>query len=141
MRGTLVCALLSLAAACDSKATASDPQSAGTRPEQKSKEYESCGASLHCADNLRCFEQVCRRTARSAVGDYHAAAGAAARQKGEHEAAITSYDAALKQYAAEKLEVPPEIDCGYGAALAGAKGNGRVTIVYQDDVSSPRTGM
>ncbi|HSK00983.1 MAG TPA: hypothetical protein VK932_07070, partial [Kofleriaceae bacterium] len=106
------------AAGCDSKATATDPQAGAVRPEQKSKEYESCGASMHCADNLRCFEQVCRRTARSAVGDFHAAAGAAARGKGEHEAAITSYDAALKQYAVEKLEVPPDIDCAYGAALA-----------------------
>jgi hypothetical protein len=116
-----VAAVAVAATGCDSKATATDPAAGAVRPEQKSKEYESCGASMHCADNLRCFEQVCRRTARSAVGDFHAAAGAAARQKGEHEAAITSYDAALKQYAVEKLEVPPEVDCAYGAALASGR--------------------
>jgi hypothetical protein len=109
------------AAGCDSKASATDPQAGAVRPEQKSREYESCGASQHCADTLRCFEQECRRTARSAVGDLHAAAGAAARGKGEHEAAITSYDAALKQYAVEKLEVPPDVDCAYGAALAAGR--------------------
>jgi hypothetical protein len=120
----VVCLLGSVAIAaggCDSKATTSDP-TAGAKPEQKSREYESCGASLHCMDNLRCFDNVCRRTARSAVGDYHAAAGAVARGKGEHEAAIAAYDQALKQYGAEKLEVPPDVDCAYGAALAAARG-------------------
>jgi hypothetical protein len=116
----LVPAIAILAGGCDSKATASDPQ-AGARPEQRSKEYESCGASAHCLDNLRCFDHVCRRTARSAVGDYHAAAGALARTKGDHQAAVASYDQALKQYSVEKLEVPPDIDCAYGAALAEAR--------------------
>ncbi len=88
MRGSLVCALLSLAAACDSKATASDPQGAAPRPEQKSKEYESCGASMHCADELRCFDQTCRRTARSTVGDFYASRGAQLRAKGDVEGAI-----------------------------------------------------
>jgi hypothetical protein len=109
------------AGGCDSKATVSEPQG-GARPEQRSHEYESCGASMDCMDNLRCFEQVCRRTARSAVGDYHAAAGAVARAKGEHEAAIASYAQALGQYSAEKLEVPPDIDCAYGQTLALARG-------------------
>src|SRR6185436_2831751 len=110
-----------LAAGCDSKATASDPAAGAVKPEQKSREYESCGATLHCADNLRCFDQQCRRTARSAVGDYYAAAGAAARAKGEIEPAIAAYAQALGQYAAEKLEVPPDIDCAYGATLAAGR--------------------
>jgi hypothetical protein len=109
-----------LAAGCDSKATASDPTGA-VKPEQRSREYESCGASLHCADNLRCFDQVCRRTARSAVGDYYAAVGAAARGRGELEPAIAAYAQALGQYSAEKLEVPPDIDCAYGATLAAGR--------------------
>lgn len=127
MRALLgVCLLGSVAllgGACDSKATATDPGAAApaAKPEQKSREHESCGTSMHCAENLRCFDNVCRRTARSAVGDYYAAAGAAARSKGEHEAAITAYDQALKQYAAEKLEVPADVDCAYGAALAAAR--------------------
>jgi hypothetical protein len=124
MRALLGVSLLAVifAAGCDSKATASDPAAAtAVSPEQKSREYESCGATLHCAENLRCTDQVCRRQARSAVGDYHAAAGAALRAKGEHEAAIAAYAQALGQYGAEKLEVPPDVDCAYGAALAAAR--------------------
>jgi hypothetical protein len=113
--------LIALFAACDSKATASDPQG-GARAEQKSREYESCGASLHCQDNLRCFEGTCRRVARSAVGDYYAAVGAATRNKGELEASIAAYAQALGQYDAEKVPLPPEIDCAYGVTLAAAKG-------------------
>jgi hypothetical protein len=110
-----------LAGGCDSKAsTAADPQ-AGAKPEQKSKEYESCGASMHCGDNLRCLDHVCRRTARSTVGDYYAAAGGVAHARGDHEAAIREYAQAVGQYKAEKLELPPDIDCGYGATLAAAR--------------------
>lgn len=125
MRGTLVVlvsALLSASAlGCDSKASASDPQSAALRAEQRSKEYESCGASLHCAEGLRCFEHECRRSARSTVGDYYAATGAAARAKGDHTAAIAAYASALAQYDAEKIGLPPDVDCAYGGALAAAK--------------------
>ena len=116
-------AIVTLVAGCDTKASASDPQSAGPRPEQTSREYESCGASLHCADDLRCFQNVCVRTKRSTVGDYHAAVGAAALARGETGAAITAYSAALGHYNAEKVSVPPEIDCAYGAALAAGKDN------------------
>ena len=123
MRGLLVAALISLAAGCDSKATASDPQSAGPRPEQKSKEYESCGASMHCADELRCFDHVCRRTARSTVGDLQAARGAQLKTKGDLEGAISAYTAALGHYDSEKVPLPPDVDCAYGAALAAAKAN------------------
>jgi hypothetical protein len=118
MRVLLGIALLFVA--CDSRASATDPQG-GARAEQKSKEYESCGATMHCQDELRCFDHRCRRTARSAVGDYQAAFGAAARTRGDHEAAIAAYAAALGHYEAEKLAVPPDIDCAYGAALASAK--------------------
>lgn len=110
------------AVGCDSKAKATEPAPAtAVKPEQMSREYESCGASVHCAENLRCFDQVCRRTARSAVGDYHAAAGAMLRARGEHDAAIAAFAQALGQYGAEKLEVPPDVDCAYGATLAAAR--------------------
>ncbi len=108
-----------VAVGCDSRATASDP--AAGRAEQKSREYESCSASVQCQDELRCFDHVCRRIARSTVGDYYAAAGALARSKGELEAAIASYAQALGHYDAEKLALPPDVDCAYGAALAAAK--------------------
>lgn len=115
MKALLVIA--ALAAGCDSRATASDP----ARGEQRSREYESCGATAQCGDELRCFEHACRRTARSTVGDYYAAAGQVARGKGELEAAIAAYAQALAHYDAEKLALPPDVDCAYGATLAAAK--------------------
>jgi hypothetical protein len=117
-------ALLAVALAivgCDSRATASDP-SAG-RAEQKSKEYETCSASVQCLDELRCFDHACRRTARSTIGDYYAAAGALARGKGDLEAAIAAYAQALGHYDAEKVALPPDVDCAYGATLAAARRN------------------
>jgi hypothetical protein len=108
---------LAAIAGCDSKAKASDPARAG----EKSKEFETCGATMHCQDDLRCFDNVCRRTSRSTVGDYFAALGANARSKGDIEGAIDAYNRALGHYDAEKIALPPEIDCGYGAALAAGK--------------------
>lgn len=125
MRAALAVAIAGLltacgVAGCDSRATASDP---GGRAEQKSREYESCGASMQCQDDLRCFEHTCRRTARSTVGDYFAAAGALARSRGDLEAAIAAYAQALGHYDAEKVALPPDVDCAYGAALAAARTN------------------
>src|SRR5258708_59214 len=107
-------------AGCDSKAKASDPQVSNA---QKSKEYESCGASMHCQDELRCFDNVCRRSIRSNVGDYFASLGANARSRGDVEAAIDAYNRALGHYDAEKIAAPPDVDCAYGAALAAGKTN------------------
>jgi len=104
---------------CDSRATASDP--AAGRADQKSREYETCGASAQCQDDLRCFDHMCRRSARSTVGDYYAAAGALARGKGDLEGAIADYAQALAHYDAEKVALPPDVDCAYGTALAAAK--------------------
>lgn len=106
-------------AGCDSRAKASDPQ--GGRAESKSKEYESCGASMHCQDDLRCFENTCRRSARSTVGDYYAALGNHLRAKGELAGAIDSFNKALGHYDSEKIALPPDIDCSYGATLAAAR--------------------
>lgn len=106
------------AAGCDSRAKASDPQA---RAESKSKEYESCGASMHCQDDLRCFANVCRRTSRSNVGDYFAALGAQQLRAGDLEASIDSYNKALGHYDSEKIGLPPDVDCAYGAALAANK--------------------
>jgi hypothetical protein len=116
---SVVCA--AAAAGCDSRATASEP-GAG-RAEQKSREYETCAASVQCQDELRCFDHTCRRTARSIVGDYFAAAGALAKSRGELEAAIAAYAQAIGHYDAEKIALPPDVDCAYGAALAAARRN------------------
>jgi hypothetical protein len=111
-------------AGCDSRATASDPAAraglAGAG-DARSREYETCSASRDCAAELRCFDHACRRAARSTVGDYFAAAGALARTRGDIEGAVASYAQALAHYDAEKVPVPPELDCGYGAALAAGK--------------------
>jgi hypothetical protein len=121
MRALLATAVVACwAAGCDTRVTASD---SGGRADQKSREYESCAASAQCQDDLRCFDHTCRRTARSTVGDYYAAAGAYARGKGDLEAAIASYAQALAHYDADKLGVPPDVDCAYGAALAAARSN------------------
>ena len=118
MRTTLVLVVLAFAA-CDSRAKASDPEG---RADQKSKEYESCGTSLHCADGLRCADQTCRRVARSNVGDYFAALGAAKRAAGDLDGAAAAYNSALGHYDTEKkVPPPPDIICAYGGALAANK--------------------
>jgi hypothetical protein len=109
----LALALTSGLAGCDARATSS--------VEQKGREYESCGASAQCTADLRCFDHACRRTTRSTVGDYYAAAGARARGKGDLEAAIAAYAQALARYDAEKVALPADVDCAYGAALAAGK--------------------
>ena len=116
MRGALLC-LVMLAAGCDTRAKASDPV------RDKSKELETCSASAECADGLRCFDHACRRTARSAVGDYFAALGAQLKRSGDIDGAIDAYDRALGHYDSEKIALPPDVDCAYGAALAAGKTN------------------
>jgi len=106
-------------AGCDSRAKASDPQ--GGRAESKSKEYESCGASMHCQDDLRCFDNVCRKTTRSTVGDYYAALGNQLRAKGELIGAIDAFNKALGHYDTEKIATPADVDCAYGTTLAAAR--------------------
>lgn len=120
MRGLLVVVLaqLCLVAACDSRAKANDPS--GDKPRVLSKEYESCAASDDCEnpDKIRCLDQMCRRTARSIVGDYYGAVGAAARARGDAEAAVSAYGQALGHYDSEKIPLPPDVACAYGGALA-----------------------
>lgn len=118
-RAAFVVAAAAAMTGCDSRAKASDPQSG--RAESKSKEYESCGASMQCQDDLRCFEGVCRRGTRSTVGDYYAALGTQLRGKGELAAAIDAFNKALGHYDSEKIALPPDIDCAYGTTLAAAR--------------------
>ncbi len=114
MRGAVL--LLLLLVACDSRAKASDPGGG-----QRSKEYESCGATVQCDGELRCFDNVCRRTARSTVGDYFAAVGANLRAKGDLDGAVGAYNQAAGHYDSEKVATPPDLDCAYGSALAAAR--------------------
>ena len=111
-----LCAL-ALAAACDTRATASN--AGALAPERLSAELESCAATADCAASLRCFAGTCVRDARSTLGDYLAARAARAASA---DAAIADYAEALATYESEKVAIPPDLDCAYGAALARAKG-------------------
>ncbi|HEY0191451.1 MAG TPA: hypothetical protein VGC42_10050, partial [Kofleriaceae bacterium] len=119
MNRSLAVVLLAVVAGCDSRATASDPH--GGRGEARSRELETCAASAQCADELRCFDQVCKRTARSTVGDFYAASGARKRSKGDLEGAIADLAQAVGRYDSEKLALPPDLDCAYGQALVAAR--------------------
>ena len=115
--GLVLSLALAALAGCDTRATAANT-GADIPPARQSQEFESCGTTAHCAGELRCFESVCVRTARSTLGDYLAARGARATSA---DAAIADYAEALATYESEKLAVPPELDCSYGRALAKAK--------------------
>jgi hypothetical protein len=112
-------ALLALAA-CDARATTA---AAPARADLKSREYESCAASIDCQDGLRCFDRVCRRTNRSVLGDFHGALAAHLEATGNLEGALTAYAEAVSRYGSESLEAPPDLDCAYGRALIKAKSN------------------
>ena len=111
--------LLIVAAACDGKATASDPS--GAAKHATSKEYETCASSADCADGTRCLEAVCRRTARSNVADYYGARGAMLLSQHDIAAAVDAFGKAESRYEADHLAIPPELDCAYGVALAQAQ--------------------
>jgi hypothetical protein len=111
---------LALLAACDSRATT---QAAPSRADLKSRELETCGATVDCQDGLRCFDQSCRRTDRSVLGDFQAAVGSRAEATGDLEAALTAYAEAIARYGSDKLATPVEIDCAYGRALIKGKAN------------------
>lgn len=66
---------------------------------------------------------MCQRPARSAVGDYYAALGRNALGNNKAADAVAAYATALTHYDAEKIPVPPALDCEYGAALAAGRGN------------------
>jgi hypothetical protein len=110
--------------ACDARATPTDPQAAPARAEQKSREYESCGASMHCQDGLRCFDHTCRRTSRSVLGDFQAASAERALAAGKDADAIAAYAEALATYEKEGVPLPVELDCAYGRALGQGKARG-----------------
>jgi hypothetical protein len=106
---------------CNSDATAADPSPVAP-PRLTSREFESCASSGDCSDELRCFDQVCRRTSRSVVGDYYAAVGSRAAASGDADSAVAAFAEALSRYDLDKIPLPPEVDCNYGAALAQNRG-------------------
>jgi hypothetical protein len=118
--GALVALSLLVLAACDARATTS---AAPSRVDLKSRELESCGATMDCQDGLRCFDHMCRRTDRSLQGDFQAALAQRAEASGDLEAALSAYAESIARYGADNLKTPVEIDCAYGRALAKGKAN------------------
>lgn len=124
VRIAIVVAAIGALAACDSPAQPSAAVAGpNADPDRLSREHESCGATLHCAEGLRCFAQTCERTNRSTVGDYNAALGGRLRDDGDLPGALVAYADALRRYDEAKLEVPVDIECGYGSALAASRTN------------------
>jgi hypothetical protein len=111
------CVVILLITACDPNAKPSANEGLLTSKERLSREYESCARTSDCADDLRCFHDICRDTRASVVGDYQAAAGALALQAGEVNKAIEAYTAAVNRYQSDKLPVPLNVLCGKGEAL------------------------
>jgi hypothetical protein len=119
MRAVLTLAMIAaLASGCDSKASGA--------PEAKDRAstlYESCASTADCAGDGRCRSGICRPAKSVTVGDYHAAAGQLALSEQRYEDAIAAYTEASKAYTLAKVKIPPEIDCGHGAALHRAGGD------------------
>jgi hypothetical protein len=121
MRSLSLIVLLA-ALGCDARAKAQDTSGAA-RSEQKSRELESCGASMHCQDGLRCFDQVCRKTERSVVGDYHAALAERHLAAGRIDAALAAFSESESKYQADSVAFPIDIQCAHGRALAAGSPN------------------
>jgi hypothetical protein len=122
-RAAAACLVLGALAACDTRAQPTAAAGPAMSPDRLSKEQESCGTTAHCGEGLRCFDNVCRRADRSLVGDYYAALGAAARDEGDLEGALAHFGDALDRYEADKIVVPVDLECAYGAALAAGRSN------------------
>ncbi|WP_152629885.1 hypothetical protein [Haliangium ochraceum] len=82
-----------------------------------SRQHESCASSMDCAEGLRCFEQTCRSSDTSLLGEYYAAVGARSLAGGDGAAAIDAYAAAINRFGSDRKPVPAEVRCGHGFAL------------------------
>lgn len=122
MKQIAVLLLLVAVGACDSRATASGGGDV-VKPDRLSRELESCGTTVHCAEGLRCWDRMCQRAERSTLGDFQAARGQRLLGQNDIDGAIAAYAEGLAAYESAKLTVPPDLDCAYGLALARARGS------------------
>lgn len=113
----LAIVLIGTGAGCDPNAKASANDRLAATQERMSRQYESCSSTLDCAEGLRCFQQVCRRTEASLLGDYHAAAGARALAEGNPQKAADAYTAAINRYTSDKVSVPMSLYCAKGRVM------------------------
>lgn len=116
--GYLVLVLAALGAGCDPSAKANSNE----RALNLSNEHESCASSMDCAAGLRCFDEVCRSTNVSLLGDYYAAVGARALAAGKAAEAVEAYTAAVNRYESDKKPVPVALRCARGHAQLAAGG-------------------
>lgn len=107
-----------LALGCDPSAHA---EGGARRGADYGQQLETCAAQRDCAQGLRCRNEVCWPAQTSAVGDYHAAVGARALADGDIATATASYNRAVSQYEADKLEPPVGLICDQGHALIAAR--------------------
>ena len=120
IRISMCLALVCAVAGCDPKAKANANDQVNTSSDRLSKAYESCATTSDCADELRCFDHVCRSTQASVVGDYQAALGERLLAANNVEGAIKAYTAAVNRYESDKLPMPLAVLCGKGRALTAA---------------------
>ena len=79
---------------------------------------ETCDHSGQCEGELRCIDSICQTSVRSRLGDYYAAAGRVAMQSGDGPGAANEFNLAVTQYETDKVDLPNDVLCGQGRALA-----------------------
>lgn len=82
---------------------------------------ETCDHSGQCEGELRCVDSICQTSVRSRLGDYYAAAGRVAMQSGDGPGAANEFNLAVTQYETDKVDLPNDVLCGQGRALALAR--------------------
>lgn len=117
---TVMAMSFSVAPGCDPNAKANANDRTLFAKDRLSKAHESCSATSDCIEELRCLDHLCRGTAASVVGDYHAAVGERELAAGNVDAAIEAYTAAVNRYKSDKVTVPSELHCAHGRALVAA---------------------
>ncbi|MBL4634683.1 MAG: hypothetical protein JKY56_12490 [Kofleriaceae bacterium] len=120
-RETVLLALVSCLplAACEAPVKSSSAQSIVLQ--KPSLEMESCDNSGQCAGELRCIDATCQSLKRSRLGDFYAEAGRVAMLGIDPMEPSIQFNAAVAQYDSEGLELPIDVLCGQGSALAMAR--------------------
>jgi hypothetical protein len=121
-RSSIVVLLLLLPLGCDPSARSESRVVGAVAVDHRSREHETCARSADCAEPLRCFDGTCRRVEGSVVGDLHAAVGDRRMAEGDPAAAAEAFGQAVARYEADKIEVPPDLLCAQGRAMARERG-------------------
>jgi hypothetical protein len=120
--------LLLVVGGCDPSARSEARGGGLPSGDSRSREHESCGRTADCANDLRCFDGVCRSGELSVLGELHGAAGDRAMADGRAAEAADAFGAAAAQYEKDKLPVPARFLCAHGRALSKERGAGRAEL-------------